>query len=328
MKKILFTLILAITSTANIMAAEENDIQILADKIASAIATPLFNYDEETFASIITTMVADSGTIRAIELFDNTSESILLGVYKTEDNQLHSGKSVPADQKKLLQELHHPVVYEQEEIGVLQLYYRSSGESTLNLTTEERAWIRVNPEIRVGNEIDWPPFDFVENGKPMGYSIDFFKLIAQKVGLKTQFINGYTWAELLDMLKDGELDVLPAIYETEERKKKIAFTTGYYSQPMVMLVSSRSHDINNPTDLSGKRLAAIKGFAINDMIAKKYPEPVLLFSGGVFQNRVLVEKLRRRCEKDKRRYYFQNDTPINDGGIALGQAWYGLHRKN
>jgi hydrogenase maturation protein HypF len=60
-------------------------------------------------------------------------------------------------------------------------------------------------------------------------------------------------------------------------------------------------------------------------IAQKHPTLPLLFSGGVFQNKVLVEKINRRCNKEKRTAYFQNDTAINDGGIALGQAWYALH---
>lgn len=65
-----------------------------------------------------------------------------------------------------------------------------------------------------------------------------------------------------------------------------------------------------------------------DMIfhsGKMYPELSLVFSGGVFQNKVLTEKIIRRCKEEKRRYYFQNDTPVNDGGIALGQAWYALY---
>jgi len=63
-------------------------------------------------------------------------------------------------------------------------------------------------------------------------------------------------------------------------------------------------------------------------IAAQYPELPLLFSGGVFQNRVLVEKISKRCQEENRTYYFQNETPINDGGIALGQAWYALHYSN
>jgi len=62
-------------------------------------------------------------------------------------------------------------------------------------------------------------------------------------------------------------------------------------------------------------------------VAAKYPSLPLLFSGGVFQNRVLVEKITRRCEDEKRSYYFQHETAINDGGISLGQAWYALHLK-
>ncbi len=60
-------------------------------------------------------------------------------------------------------------------------------------------------------------------------------------------------------------------------------------------------------------------------IAEKYPDLPLLFSGGVFQNRVLVGQITLRCIAENRTFYFQNETPINDGGIALGQAWYGVH---
>ena len=60
-------------------------------------------------------------------------------------------------------------------------------------------------------------------------------------------------------------------------------------------------------------------------VAQKHPTLPLLFSGGVFQNKVLVEKISRRCKQEDRTAYFQNETAINDGGIALGQAWYALH---
>ncbi|MBW1750684.1 MAG: transporter substrate-binding domain-containing protein, partial [Deltaproteobacteria bacterium] len=216
MKRILLTLILILTTAANIAATEQTDIQKQAAKIGSAIAGPLFNYDEKSVASIISSMVDDNETVRAIELFDNTSGTIIFEAFKTDDNQLHTGKDIPTELREALQKLSHPLVHEQEEIGVLHLYYKVSVESSLNLTAEEQAWIKANPKIRVGNEMDWPPFDFSENGKPMGYSIDFFNFVAQKVGTKAQFINGFSWAELLAMLKAGVLDVLPAIYETEE----------------------------------------------------------------------------------------------------------------
>jgi polar amino acid transport system substrate-binding protein len=272
MKRILFTLILILTTAANIAATEQTDIQKQAVQIGNAIAGPLFNYDNKSVASIISSMVDGNEAILAIELFDSTSESILFEAYKTDDNQLQSGKEIPMELREALQKLSHPLIYEQEEIGILHLYYVGVVESSLDLTAEERAWITKNPEIRVGNELDWPPFDFAEDGKPMGYSIDFFKLVSQKVGLKAQFINGYTWVKLLAMLKAGEFDVLPAIYKTEERQKELAFTTGYYTQPTVMVVAGDNQTIKTLHDLSGKRLAAVEGFATTEVIMEKYPD--------------------------------------------------------
>lgn len=60
-------------------------------------------------------------------------------------------------------------------------------------------------------------------------------------------------------------------------------------------------------------------------IAAEHPALPLLFCGGVFQNRVLVKKIVRRCVSQKRRYYLPTEIAINDGGISLGQAWFALH---
>lgn len=62
-------------------------------------------------------------------------------------------------------------------------------------------------------------------------------------------------------------------------------------------------------------------------IAKKYSELPVVLSGGVFQNRYLVEKLVYHFTKEQIRYYIQHETPINDGGLALGQLYYAMHRR-
>ena len=47
----------------------------------------------------------------------------------------------------------------------------------------------------------------------------------------------------------------------------------------------------------------------------------VILSGGVFQNKRLLELVIKNLEKDNIKYYFQQETAINDGGIALGQAY-------
>lgn len=52
----------------------------------------------------------------------------------------------------------------------------------------------------------------------------------------------------------------------------------------------------------------------------------IVFSGGVFQNRTLLSLCVKKCEEKGRNVYFQQQTPINDGGIALGQLYYAYHQ--
>jgi len=60
-------------------------------------------------------------------------------------------------------------------------------------------------------------------------------------------------------------------------------------------------------------------------IAKKEKLEVIL-SGGVFQNKTLLELITKELKKEKLGYYHQQQTAINDGGIALGQAYYVLEK--
>ena len=53
-------------------------------------------------------------------------------------------------------------------------------QEKIKLTPDEKAWIQSNPVIRVHNEKDWPPFNFFEDDKPRGFSIDYMNLLAGK----------------------------------------------------------------------------------------------------------------------------------------------------
>ena len=272
MKRYFLILILILVVAMNAMAAQETDLQEQANKIANAISVPLYGYDIHSAGSVIETMVNDIDAIRAVEIIDANSESVIFKAYKSDDNTFHTDQPIPEEQKKSLHHLTRPVVHEQENIGKLLLYYQTGAESGLNFTAEERAWIRENSKLKVGNELDWPPFDFVENGEPKGYSIDLINLIGEKAGLKFEFINGHTWSELLEKFKAGEIDIMPAIYVDEQRKTYIAYTDSYFSQPSVIVIKKDRSDIGKLSDLSGKRLAVIEGYSITNAIAKSHPD--------------------------------------------------------
>lgn len=147
-----------------------------------------------------------------------------------------------------------------------------AANETLKLSEKEQAWINAHPQLSVANETDWPPFDYVENGQPAGYSIDVIRLISQKAGFQIKFINGYSWKELMQQFQAGKIDIMPALYLDDERRRYTLFSKSYYSQPSVMVVHKNNKDISNIKNLAGKRVAGIKGFSITSTIESIIPD--------------------------------------------------------
>jgi PAS domain S-box-containing protein len=139
-------------------------------------------------------------------------------------------------------------------------------------TKDELSWIRDNPEIIIGNEMDWPPFDFVENGLPAGLAIDVMKLIAKKSGLKLSFVNGYSFAELLNKLKNKEIDLMPALLVNSERKNFILFTEPYFINRTVIVTREGDKNTETLDDLSGRKVAIVSGYSYESFVRTSFPQ--------------------------------------------------------
>jgi two-component system sensor histidine kinase/response regulator len=141
------------------------------------------------------------------------------------------------------------------------------------LTPEESAWIKQHSgPIIAGAEMDWPPFDYVQNTRATGYSNELLRLAAGKVGLPMEFVSGYTWIELLDKFKRREVDILPAVYKTPEREVSMVFTKGYITNPSVLVTHEESPGLQTLEDLAGKKVAIVEGFATAQLMAERYPD--------------------------------------------------------
>ena len=139
-----------------------------------------------------------------------------------------------------------------------------------NFTKEELKWIKNHPVITTQNEKDWPPFNFHENGKPQGFSIDYMNLLAEKIEIKVKYISGYSWNTYLKMAKDKKLDVMLNIVKTKERQKYLLFTELYITNPNV-IVSSMNNPFTNIKQLNGKTISIPKGFFYEELLKNNFP---------------------------------------------------------
>jgi len=155
----------------------------------------------------------------------------------------------------------------------LFLAVSASADVVSLLTEKEKAWLRDHPEpIRVHNEMDWGPYNYNEDGQAKGHSIDYMNLVAQKLGLEVDYISGPNWDEFLDMMRDGSLDLMLNIANTKERRKFLAFSEPYLLTWTSLYVRNSEYEIKGLDDLSGKKIAFVKGFFFGEFIRKFYPE--------------------------------------------------------
>ncbi|MCS6095643.1 carbamoyltransferase HypF [Shewanella baltica] len=82
---------------------------------------------------------------------------------------------------------------------------------------------------------------------------------------------------------------------------------------------------DNRRDAIARAFLHTLGDAIYDYAAQYKHLPTVL-CGGVFQNKYLIEYCLSKLSAQGNQVLSSQQIPINDGGIALGQLWYGMHR--
>ena len=147
----------------------------------------------------------------------------------------------------------------------------SEKESRVALSATEQAFLEAHPVIRVHNEKDWPPFNYFENGRPRGLSIDYMNLVAERLGINVEYVTGPGWNEFLEMIKQKDLDVMLNIVKTEDRVQYLLFTEPYIKNPNV-IVSTQEKPYETIKALFGKTVAFPKGFFWEEALTRSFPQ--------------------------------------------------------
>ncbi|WAR43435.1 ABC transporter substrate-binding protein [Methylomonas rapida] len=145
-----------------------------------------------------------------------------------------------------------------------------SGE--LNLTDAEKSWLAAHPVIRVGIDRDFAPYEWIDNkGRYVGMAADYIKLLEQKLGVHFEIIGDRSWAEVLDLAKKGELDMLSAAVETPEHSEYLIFTEPFKSGPAVIIDNGQGGFIGSLENLYEKRVSVEKGYFMQELLEKNHP---------------------------------------------------------
>ncbi len=152
-----------------------------------------------------------------------------------------------------------------------------SKKQALKLTTEEVKWLKDHPEIRLGAESNWPPFEFVGNsGKMQGFTAELARLIESRLGIKFKIISQYSWSETLEKVRNHDIDMLGGIVITPKRQQFLNFTNGYFTPPISIYTKKNSLKITSLNDLINKTVAIENQYSLHERLATDFPRINLL----------------------------------------------------
>ncbi len=184
--------------------------------------------------------------------------------------------------------------------------------------------------LRVGSETTFPPFEFTEGDKYVGFDVDLSEAISKKIGLKMEF-KSMGFDALIPAVQSGDIDMIAAgINATPEREKVLDFSDVYFDQGgFITVVRKDNTTIHNMDELTGKTVGVQIGTIPVEM-AQKIPNTTVkqidsnanifmelkagTIDGAIIDNAVAMYYLKQGADQDLKLV----GEPTKSPGTVLG----------
>jgi len=121
-------------------------------------------------------------------------------------------------------------------------------------------------KIIVGGDDNYPPFEYLdEHGQPAGYNVELTRAIARDLGLNIEIRLG-PWAQILGMLRRGEIDAVQGMLYSRERDEIYDFGPPHTVHHNVAIgVGDDDETLPDTADeLRGRRIVVQEGDVMHD----------------------------------------------------------------
>jgi PAS domain S-box-containing protein len=143
-------------------------------------------------------------------------------------------------------------------------------EVKIELTVEELKFL-AGKQFRLGIDTNRPPFEFMdEQGRYMGLSAEYIIELAKRLDITVIPQKDVKWKDALQKTKTGEIDIIPKITPSDERRNFLLFTKPYTTNPSV-IVTRKDVAISGFNDLYKIRTGVVKGLIIEARLKSEHP---------------------------------------------------------
>ncbi len=122
---------------------------------------------------------------------------------------------------------------------------------------------------KVAVDAAYAPFEYQDDkGQVIGFSKDVLQAVADKAGIKVDFIPN-PWEGIFATLEQGDRDiVLASVTITPERQQTMTFSEPYFEATQMIAVSDKAGDVTGLNDLKDKTVSVQNG-TTGDLVMQK-----------------------------------------------------------
>lgn len=123
-------------------------------------------------------------------------------------------------------------------------------------------------KLSIGSDLTYPPFVYMDEGKPAGFDVDVMKAIADRMELDPNFIDT-RFAALITGIRAGHFDIIAsALYVTEERQRVLSFLPYTKAGSSILVLSSQETKPTSVAELCGESVSSIRGASWTPKLAE------------------------------------------------------------
>lgn len=140
-------------------------------------------------------------------------------------------------------------------------------------------------KLTIGSDLTYPPYAYMQDGKPAGFDAEFSRMLAQQMALEPVFLDT-RFPDLILGMRAHRFDIVAsALYVTPERHKLINYVPYLTTGSSLLVLASDSYAPRDVDALCGKRVGTIKGASWTPKLAKVSAEQCVPGKQGPIQVR-------------------------------------------
>jgi len=149
---------------------------------------------------------------------------------------------------------------------------RADTPTQIALSNQQKSYLANKKHINICIDPNWMPFEKIEDGKYIGISSLYMKLIESKIKTPFVLVPTQDLSQSLRYMRERKCDVISLVMPTKSRENFMDFTLPYLSAPLVLATKSDKVFIPNFSKLDNKTIGIGREHASFDILKQRYPK--------------------------------------------------------